>query len=239
MPAHQLHYQCLPWRVHPHRVSNTQTHLSWTSDVQVTEPDWPEAASLCCIIHPSFFFTNLIFAFLLLASTTTLPMWWLMGNQSTWACGIQQDRRTTTDSGHSPTHRQYVYTFAFAHTHTHTHTRSNNCLPLSAALHRPVSARQCWPECCFHVDLELFTGLDVLGPSLCTQQRRALYPQYLYTAWRTAEGSERELLFGLFVPWPTNWSLCQRLAGSWEWESVCILPARPGQSYICESFWFN
>lgn len=23
MPAYQLHYECLPWRVHPHSVSNT------------------------------------------------------------------------------------------------------------------------------------------------------------------------------------------------------------------------
>lgn len=31
MPAHQLHYQCLPWRVHPHSVSNTHTHTLLTN----------------------------------------------------------------------------------------------------------------------------------------------------------------------------------------------------------------
>lgn len=25
MPAYQLHYECLPWRVHPHSVSDTPT----------------------------------------------------------------------------------------------------------------------------------------------------------------------------------------------------------------------
>lgn len=40
------------------------------------------------------------------ALTITLPMWWLMGSQWTWACGIRQGRRTTTGSDLCRTHRR-------------------------------------------------------------------------------------------------------------------------------------
>lgn len=116
MPAHQLHYQCLPWRVHPHSVSNTHTHThcsriavswKWSANGDIASPSvqWGRWQS-CFINSKTSLSTGL---------TTTLPMWWLMGNQWTWACGIQQDRRTTTGSGLCPTHRQYVYISAFTH----------------------------------------------------------------------------------------------------------------------------
>lgn len=39
--------------------------------------------------------------------TITLPMLWWMGSQWTWAFGIRQDKKTTTDSAHFPTPRRY------------------------------------------------------------------------------------------------------------------------------------
>lgn len=146
MPAHQLHYQCLPWRVHPHSVSDTP--LIYSCAHQCTWEDYNHMligkffdkcvnvyAQLCLftLLYITMF---TLYTSLPAALTTTLPMWWLTGNQWTWACGIQQDRRTTTGSGLCPTHRQYVDIFAFIH-------RSNICLSQTTALHWPLPARQC------------------------------------------------------------------------------------------------
>lgn len=64
----------------------------------------------------------------------------------------------------------------------------------------------CWFDWVMHWPVEL-----------CTQQTRAMYPQYLYTVWRTAGVS------ALFVL-TTIWLLCQWHTGSWKWESVRIYP---------------
>lgn len=43
MPAYQLHYECLPWRVHPHSVSTT--HADTPLAEHGMENDWEISAS--------------------------------------------------------------------------------------------------------------------------------------------------------------------------------------------------
>lgn len=155
MSAHQLHHQCLPWRIHPHSVSHWHAFLLSHCEVNnitvfaVCKRHWAarlKTSRICLLHHVSlfcipFFFNNcgrlffhacvcclirlpwslslplsLLFIITVLwilisislfpALTITLPMWWLMGSRWTWACGIQQGRRTTTGCGLCPTHRQ-------------------------------------------------------------------------------------------------------------------------------------
>ncbi len=91
LSSHQLHYQCFPWGVHSHSVSTTTI---WNVSICT----WEMYSKYWEIVWVGCFHSGLI---------TTQQMWWWIVNQSTWAFGIQLDRKTTTDCGHCPTLRRY------------------------------------------------------------------------------------------------------------------------------------
>lgn len=61
---------------------------------------------LCCLQYFRSLHSDSWF-WLLSGSTTTPPMLWWMGSQWIWDFGIQQDKKTMTDSAHFHTHRRY------------------------------------------------------------------------------------------------------------------------------------